>query len=154
MVPGGPTSAAAPARVVHETKPSLADVARNAATDLVDLVVAQIKLARLELATDARQALQRTTKLVAFGIPLLFGYGFAMAAAASALSSFCGWSLSLLAVATIQMVVGMVGICASLRGSRPVRILDRSTAQAESTVRGALTAVAKGHGATSMTGPP
>jgi Putative Actinobacterial Holin-X, holin superfamily III len=142
MMPAAPASSP-PARVAREARPSLGDVARSAATDLVDLVIAQIKLARLELATDARHAVQRAVGVAAFAIPVVVGYAFAMAAAASFLSGYCGWPLALLAISVLQLVVGVLGIRSCMRALRPMRILGRSTTQAESTVLGALAAVSK-----------
>ena len=73
-----------------DRRPSLMDVAKHAAEDLLDLLAAQIKLARLELSADLREGLKRILRIALFIPPLVIGYAFGMAAIASWLAGHWG----------------------------------------------------------------
>jgi uncharacterized membrane protein YqjE len=119
----------------------LGAVARDAAEDLVDLVSAQIRLARLEVSADLRQALKRLARLALFLPPLVVGYAFAMAALASWLGTRWGHPIALGAVAALQLVVAGVGILWSLSALRRARLLDRPGAELAEGVQRTLAAV-------------
>jgi len=122
-------------------RPSLVDVAKGAAEDLLDLLVAQIRLARVELVADARAALRRVARLALFIPPLLLGYGFAMAALASWLGRYWGLTAALGAVAAFHIAVGGVGIVFALRALSRVHVLERASSEAADTVQHTIAAV-------------
>jgi len=105
---------------------SFGDVAKGAAEDLLDLVAAQVQLARLEVTAEVRRTLKRGLRLALFLPPLLVGYAFAMAALASWLGAYWGQLAALGAVAALQIVVAGIGIPLSLAPLRPTRVLERA----------------------------
>jgi hypothetical protein len=145
LPPDGPTNGrvgirpSPPARSPQGS--SLVEAAKNAAEDLVDLVTAQVKLARLELTSDLHKIFKRSLRVVLFLPPLLVGYAFGMAAAASWLSRYWGWPLALAAVAAIQIVVGGIGVYRSVAALARVRVLERAGTEAADTVQRTLAAV-------------
>jgi uncharacterized membrane protein YqjE len=119
----------------------LVDVAKNAAEDFVDLLAAQIKLARLELTEDLRKGLQRLALVVVFIPVVLVGYAFAMAALASWLAAYWGTPAALAAVGGLQIVVGGAGVAWALARLRRTHILQRSTLEAADSVQRTIAAV-------------
>lgn len=107
--------------------------------DLVDLLGAQLKLARVELTSDARGALKRVTRLAIFVPPLVVGYAFGMAAAASWLARLWGISLALAVLAAVQIAFGAIGMVVVLRGFKRFELLSRTTAEGSATVALATT---------------
>jgi len=126
-------------RTTAPRRASLVDVARTAVEDLVDLLGSQLKLARVELAADARGALRRITRLAVFVPPLVVGYAFGMAAAASWLASLWGMSLALAALAAVQIAIGAIGMVVVLRGFKRFELLSRTSAEGSATVALATT---------------
>ena len=114
---------------------SLASVAKDAASDLLDLVGAQIRLVRAELSEEVRASVSRVARIAAFAPLVLLGYAFGMAAAAAALAPYWGWPLALLALAGLQLVVGVAGVLWAIRRLKQVRLLHRSAGEVAETVR-------------------
>jgi alkylation response protein AidB-like acyl-CoA dehydrogenase len=119
----------------------LGQVAKIAATDLVDLVAAQIDLARFELTTDARDAVGRAGRLALFVPPVVMGYGFGMAAIASALSRYWGWTAALALVSGFQLLAGGLGLLLSLRRLSAASALARTARDTADNVRRTIAAV-------------
>jgi uncharacterized membrane protein YqjE len=124
-------------------RPSLVEVAKSAAEDLVDLLGAQIKLARLELTDDLRHGVRRTAWVVLFALPVVVGYAFGMAALASWLAGYWGRSAALASVAGLQMVGGGAGVAWAVSRLRRVHILKRTTTEAADIVQ-SIAAVSEG----------
>jgi len=120
---------------------SLGDVAKGAAEDLLDLIAAQIRLARLELSTELHRALKRIVRIALFLPPLVVGYAFGMAALASWLGGHWGRSAALAAVAAIQILVAGAGLLWSLSALGRSRGLERATADIADGVQRTLVAV-------------
>jgi Putative Actinobacterial Holin-X, holin superfamily III len=120
---------------------SLVEAAKNAAEDLVDLLTAQIKLARVELSSDLHRILKYSVRIFLFLPPVLVGYAFAMAGAASWLSQYWGRSLALVAVAGVQLLVGGVGLAWTIASLGRVRVLERAGIEAADSVQRTLAAV-------------
>jgi uncharacterized membrane protein YqjE len=136
-------------------RPSLVEVARTAAEDLVDLFTAQLKLARLELADDLRQGLRRVSFLMLFGLPVVVGYAFGMAALASWLADYWGRSAALAAVAGLQIVGGGAGVAWAVSRLKQVHILKRASMEAADSVHLSIAAVSDGSGLSKRhSGPP
>jgi hypothetical protein len=122
---------------------SLADVAKDAAEDLLELVTAQIKLARLEVSVDLRRALKRMVGVALFIPPLVIGYAFGMAAVASWLGAYWGRPLALAAVAALQIIPAVGGILWSLALLRRTRVLGRAGAEMSQGVQRTLAVVTR-----------
>lgn len=133
----GPSSSAG----AGDRRPSLVEVAKNAAEDLVDLLSAQIKLARLELTADLRESLSHVVRVALFIPPVVIGYAFGMAALASWLGGYWGLPTALAAIAGIQIVGGGAGILWSLSALRRTRILEKAGTELTDNVQLTIAAV-------------
>jgi hypothetical protein len=109
----------------------------------MELVTAQIKLARLEVSVDLRRALKRMVSIALFIPPLVVGYAFGMAAVASWLGVYWGRSLALTAVAALQIVPAVGGILWSLALLRRSRILGRTGSEMSQGVQRTLAVVTR-----------
>lgn len=107
---------------------------RATAEELVSLVNAQIRLARLELSADAKTLGTRLARMAVFVPLVLLGYAFVMAALVAALRPALGLIGALLLIGGVNLAVGIFG-CVRLSGSlRSVRMLDRSRGSIEKSV--------------------
>jgi uncharacterized membrane protein YqjE len=122
----------------------LSAAAQDAAEDLVDLVSAQIRLARLEVSADLRRGLSRVARIGLFLPPLVVGYAFAMAALAALLGQYWPRPVALATVAALQLVVAGLGLSWSLSALRRGRLLERSAAELAEGVRRTLAVVSDG----------
>lgn len=122
----------------------MSGAAQDAAEDLVDLVSAQIRLARLELSSDLGRGLTRVARLALFLPPLVVGYAFAMAALASLLGAFWPRPVALASIAAVQLVPAGLGIWWSLAALRRVRLLERASAEMADSVRRTFEVVSVG----------
>lgn len=122
-------------------------MARSAAEDLLDLLTAQLKLIRLELASDVSAAIKRSLRLGLFLPPLLVGYAFGMLALASWLAGSWGYPLAFALIAAVQIVPAGLGVFWTVRSLANSKPLQRATAEVTSNVRQTLAAV-------SEAGPP
>jgi hypothetical protein len=125
--------------------PSLVDAVKTAAEDMVDLIGAQIRLARVEAVNDLGAMARRPIRLALFVPFLLGGYGFAMAALACTLARPLGMAGGLAVVALGQLLVGGVGLFVTLRRGRPVKLLERSGLEASASVNQVVTAISSQH---------
>lgn len=113
---------------------SVSSLARSTFESLVDLLSAQIRLARTELALDARKALTKTAAIAAF-IPMIFvGYivlCFALAAwldqvmPAAAAYAIAGFS---------QILLGAIGTLLMVQRLRRIEALDRTKEQVDTSI--------------------
>jgi hypothetical protein len=122
----------------------LSGAAQDAAEDLVDLVSAQIRLARLEVSADLRRGLSGVARVGLFLPPLVVGYAFAMAALAALLGELWPRPVALGAVAALQLLVAGLGLSWSLAALRRGRLLERSAAELAEGVRRTLAVVSDG----------
>lgn len=120
---------------------SLSEVAKVASVDLVDLIVAQLALARLEVSADLRVALERLVRVALFVPPLVIGYAFGMAALASQLGVVWSRPVALAAVGGLQFAVAGAGILWSLAALGRTPILRRAAAGLAGGVQQNLAAV-------------
>lgn len=123
--------------------PSFAEVARNAAEELLDLLTSQIKLARAELSADLSQKLRRALRVALFVLPLIGAYVFAMTALAFLLSNLWGRPLGFAAVAVLQGLVGGLGLLLSIRSVASAPLLEHATAEVSETVKMTIEAVSQ-----------
>jgi uncharacterized membrane protein YqjE len=84
----------------------LTEIVKETATDLVTLVTAEVKLARLELLAGVRHAMGRAAWLAIGAVPLVTAYLLAVAALAVWLRTVWGWAGSLAATAVAQAIIG------------------------------------------------
>jgi hypothetical protein len=91
---------------VRLAEPPLLEVVRSTADDLVSLMTAEVKLARLEVAAGLRHAVDRAGWMAAGLTALLVGYLVAVAALATWLSTLWGWPGALAVTALSQGILG------------------------------------------------
>jgi len=84
----------------------LTEIVKDTATDLVTLVTAEVKLARLELLAGVRHAMGRAAWIAIGAVPLVTAYLLAVAALAFWLRGIWGWPGGLAATAVSQAVIG------------------------------------------------
>ena len=84
----------------------LTEIVKETAKDLVTLVTAEVKLARLELVAGLRRAMGRATWVAIGAVPLVTAYLLAVAALAVWLRSVWGWAGGLAATAVAQAIIG------------------------------------------------
>jgi hypothetical protein len=105
---------------------SLGEVAKGAAEEALNLLSAQIKLARLELSADLRRGIAGVVRIAVFVPPLVVGYAFAMAALASWLGRFWSRPAALASVAALQIVPAVLGVLRGVTVLRRARVLARA----------------------------
>lgn len=91
---------------LRSADPPLIQVVRNTADDLVTLLRAEVKLARLEVAAGLRQAVDRAGWIAAGVTALLVGYLVAVGALAAWLGTLWGWPGALAVTALSQAILG------------------------------------------------
>jgi uncharacterized membrane protein YqjE len=116
------------------TTNEIAERIRVTAEELVALVNAQIRLARLELSADARALGARLARMAVFVPLILLGYAFLMAAVVAALRPALGLIGALGVVGGANVAAGLFGCVRASRALREVRVLDRSRGAIERSV--------------------
>jgi len=84
----------------------LSEIVKETATDLITLVTAEVKLARLELLAGIRHAMGRAAWVAIGAVPLITAYLLGVAALAAWLRTMWGWAGGLAATAVAQAIVG------------------------------------------------
>ena len=84
----------------------LTEIVKETASDVVTLVTAEVKLARLELLAGVRHAMGRATWVAIAAVPLVTAYVLAVAALAVWLRTIWGWAGGLAATAVAQAIIG------------------------------------------------
>jgi hypothetical protein len=111
---------------------------RETVDGLGQLIADHIKLARLEMAADARSYGQGVATIVVAGFVLALGYGFAWLAIGLAVARFCGAPIAFGGVAALHLIAGGVALSSAVkRMKRPA--LMRGTAVEASRSVNALT---------------
>jgi hypothetical protein len=121
----------------------LTDVAKAATDELVALFELQIRLARLELSVDVRDALKRAGRVALLIPPLVVGYAFGMAALASWLGNHWSRPAALASVAALQILPAGLGILWSLSVLGRTRILERTRADVTTGLRRTVAALSE-----------
>jgi uncharacterized membrane protein YqjE len=121
----------------------LTDVAKTATDELLALFELRLRLARLELSVDVRNALKRVGRLALLFPPLVVGYAFGMAALASWLGTYWSRPAALASVAALQVVPAAFGILWSLSALGRTRILERTRADVTTDLRRTVAAVSE-----------
>jgi predicted alpha/beta-fold hydrolase len=110
-------------------------MAKVATEELLALFELQIRLARLELSVDLRQALRRAGRVALLIPPLVVGYAFGMAALASWLGKYWSRPAALASIAALQIVPAGLGILWSVSALGRTQILERTRAEVTAGVR-------------------
>jgi hypothetical protein len=121
---------------MRETKgePALVSLLKELVDSLGQLIAGHLRLARAELAGDARRFARRGALVGLAAAIGLLGYGLACVAGALALASVVGAPLAFLALGAIHLVGASIGVGVLLgRASAPP--LDGSLAAVERTFR-------------------
>lgn len=113
----------------------MASLTRHTLESLVDLVGAQIRLAKTEITLDARSFVKRAAKLALFAPLVAVAYLFGCAAAAAALARVVGWGWALAIVAALNGVVGVVGAALMLAQLKHIAPMDQTRASVNESVR-------------------
>ena len=103
---------------------------RETADGLGQLIADHIKLARLELAADARSYGQGVATLVIAGFVLALGYAFAWLAIGLAVARLCGAPIAFGGVAVLHLIVGGVAVSAAVKRMKRPALMRGSAAEA------------------------
>jgi hypothetical protein len=110
-------------RVESEEREGIVGLIRETLDGLRDLIADHIKLARVEMVSDAKTYGRSMAVLVVAGLVLAIGYVFGLIAAALALGRVWGTPVAFVAVAALHVVVGgiaMVSAMARMRRTHPM----------------------------------
>jgi len=127
----------------RDGKSEIAERLRETAEDLMELVAAQVKLARLELVGDARALGTRLVRVAIFLPVAVLGYGFAAAGGAYALGTRIGFGWSFALVGVVHAVVGGFGLAHAARTFRQIKMLDRSREELDRSLKSVAPALAE-----------
>lgn len=98
-----------------------------------DLVAQHVRLAKMELAEDAKFMGARIALIAVFVPLILVGYGFLCAGAALALARVMATELSFVLVGVLNLAIGGVGIALAGKQLSQRKVLDATTVELEST---------------------
>lgn len=107
---------------------------RETADGLGQLIADHIKLARLELAADARSYGQGVATLVIAGLILMLGYAFAWLAIGLAVALWCGAPIAFGGVAVLHLVAGGVAVSSATKRMKRTRLMRESANAASRSV--------------------
>lgn len=107
---------------------------RETADGLGQLIADHIKLARLELAADARSYGQGVATLVVAGFVLALGYAFAWLAVGLAVARLCGAPIAFAAIAFLHLVAGGIAVSSASKKMKKTRLMRESAAEASRSV--------------------
>ena len=127
----------------NEEGDGIISLVRETADGLGRLIAEHIRLARIEMAADAKQYGRKVALLVGAGGVIAVGYVFAWIAAALALSRAIGAPLAFLAVAVLHVAGGGIGLAAVAGKLRQARLMDGTRSEVNRSVS-ALAAQASG----------
>ena len=129
----------APQRSENEEREGIVGLIRETLDGLRDLIADHIKLARVEMVSDAKTYGRGIGVLVVAGLVLAIGYIFGLIAAALALGRLWGAPLAFVAVAALHLVVGGVALAWSLAKMRRTHPMHDTVVEAKDS----LTALAR-----------
>jgi len=113
---------------------SVSSLARNTLESLVDLVGAQIRLAKTELALDARKAATKAGAISLFLPMVLVGYVMLCFALAALLAQVMPTAGALAIVGGLQVLVGVGGTLLMVQRLRRLEALDRTKESVDASV--------------------
>lgn len=98
-----------------------------------DLVAQHVRLAKMELAEDAKFMGARMALIAVFAPLILVGYGFLCVGAALALARVMPTELSFVIVGVLNLAIGGVGIAIAGKQLSQRKVLDATSSELEST---------------------
>jgi uncharacterized membrane protein YqjE len=111
-------------RDTREDGDGIIALVRETADGLGKLIADHVKLARVELVSDARFYVRDLTVLVIAGVVLFLGYAFACLAAGLALGrAMQNTPLALAVVAAVHVIAGAVGVIMAAKRTKRVRLM-------------------------------
>ncbi len=113
---------------------SVSTLARNTLESLVDLVGAQIRLARTELSIDAKKAAAKAGAISLFLPMVLVGYVMLCFALAALLSQVMPVAGALAIVGGLQVLIGAAGTLLMVQRLRRMEALDRTKDSVDASV--------------------
>jgi uncharacterized membrane protein YqjE len=118
----------------NEDGDGIISLVRETADGLGHLIADHIRLARVEMAADAKEYGKRVAVLAMAASFLLFGYAFAWIALALALARWIGAPLAFVAVAAVHLVGGGAGLAVALGKLRKARLMDETRSEVNRSV--------------------
>jgi hypothetical protein len=113
---------------------SFITLVRETADGLGRLIADHIKLARVEVAADAKEYGRRVGFLAAAGAIIGLGYLFAWIAIALALARVAGAPLAFLAVGGLHLIAGLVVLSVVSRRLKSARVMGETVSEVGRTV--------------------
>jgi hypothetical protein len=111
-------------RDTREDSDGIISLVRETADGLGKLIADHVKLARVELVSDARFYARDLAVLVVAAVVLLLGYALAWLAAAMAVGRAIGNTpLAFAGVAVLHLIAGVVGMVIAAKRMRRVRLM-------------------------------
>ena len=126
-------------RVESEEREGIVGLIRETLDGLRDLIADHIKLARVEMVSDAKTYGRSIAVLVVAGLVLAVGYVFGLIAAALALGRVWGTPLAFVAVAALHLVVGGIAVVSAMAKMRRTHPMHDTVVEAKDS----LTALAR-----------
>jgi uncharacterized membrane protein YqjE len=126
-------------QVENEEREGIVGLIRETVDGLRDLIADHIKLARLELAADAKTYAGSVAVLVVAGLVLAIGYIFGLIAVALGLARLWGAPLAFGAVAALHLVVGGIAVIWAVGKMRRTRPMHDTVVEA----KGSITALSR-----------
>lgn len=114
---------------------------RQTLESFVDLVGAQVRLAKTELAVDSKTFITRGAQLALFAPLLVVGYFFACAALTAILAPAVGWAAALGIIAAANLLVGCIGCAVMWTRFKRVDPVNQTIASVGKSVRQIETAL-------------
>jgi VIT1/CCC1 family predicted Fe2+/Mn2+ transporter len=121
----------APQRVESEEREGIVGLIRETVDSLRDLIADHIKLARVEMVSDAKTYGRSIAVLVVAGVVVAIGYIFGLIAAALALARVWGTPVAFVAVGALHLVVGGVAVASAVARMRRTHPMHDTVVEAK-----------------------
>jgi putative superfamily III holin-X len=121
----------APQRSESEEREGIVGLIRETIDGLRDLIADHIKLARVEMASDAKTYGASLAVVVVAGLVLAIGYIFGLIAAALALGRVWGRPLAFLVVGVLHLVVGGIAMATAMARMRRTHPMHDTVVEAK-----------------------
>jgi hypothetical protein len=121
----------APQRSESEEREGIVGLIRETIDGLRDLIADHIKLARVEMVSDAKTYGASLAVVVVAGLVLAIGYIFGLIAAALALGRVWGRPLAFLVVGVLHLVVGGIAMATAMARMRRTHPMHDTVVEAQ-----------------------
>ena len=116
----------APPRDRDEQGDGIIALVKETADGLGQLVADHIKLARIEMTTDAKTYMRDLSMLAVGAFVFAVGYGLACIAAGTALARIVGVPLAFAGLAFVHVIVGAIALGVAIRRMKRVQLMQES----------------------------